>query len=367
MCAFRGDVPRAPVPRVVDERSLMLGSPGRSGTSPRLAQAARRTPEAPGQKRGCDLQPGGRIEGPPAQGRDERGARPAGVAGPQPRVAALPLKAVPAPFQAGGRMRRMGRTRGVAERDCLADDLCLAVERLFERAAHHAARGAHSGGGGQVADRVPSSNPQPQVPVLDVNLAPLVEQPDGIEHGARHHDGQRVHVDLGVEQLAEHAAGRASVRPVPDDVGCCRRRCIQCGGVQQPGLWKPLEIGNLQRQLAGKPGIVRVEERDQVAAGGADARVARASRSPVGLSNHLHAPPPGVQSAGGAVLGAVVDHHDLARRIRLREDGLEGRIDRRLGIEGRDDDADGEARRRRWHGRLRDQLAGAAAGNGARR
>jgi hypothetical protein len=110
-----------------------------------------------------------------------------------------------------------------AQRQDLVDHQRLAVKCLLDVAAHRTATAMNRQCVRQVADGVARSDPQPQIPVFDVELAALVEQARGYHHIAAGEDRQRLHRVFAVEELTEliRRGGRV--------VGCTLRRVVHRG------------------------------------------------------------------------------------------------------------------------------------------
>ena len=117
-------------------------------------------------------------------------------------------------------------------------------------------------------------------------------------------------------------------------------------------------MGDLALEVGGLPEVVAVEERDEVAGGGADAGVAGAREAAVfldevdDLAGEFGEEGGEGELEGGGVGRAVVDDEDLVGRDGLGEGGAEGFGEVQGDVVGGDDDAD--ARRgggwawRRW-------------------
>ena len=92
---------------------------------------------------------------------------------------------------------------------------------------------------------------------------------------------------------------------------------------------------------AGQPEIIGVEERDPVAGGVIEARVARARDSPIGLADQVD---PRIvdcsDDVGAPIARAVVDDDDFENAWAVVESRPDGRLDERLLVEQRDDDRD---------------------------
>ena len=86
--------------------------------------------------------------------------------------------------------------------------LGLAYESFRAVPAHHAARSPHGERARDETNRVTCGNPQPQVPVLHVDFASLVEQTHVVQCAPRDHHRERVDLNVGLEDLAVDLARR---------------------------------------------------------------------------------------------------------------------------------------------------------------
>jgi hypothetical protein len=118
--------------------------------------------------------------------------------------------------------------------------------------------------------------------------------------------------------------------------------------VDEADLGTLLEHGHLAGELVERPGVVAVEQGDQLAAGLAEGAIHRADEAAVLLMDDPHArlgPEPRVEHPAGAVGRAVVDHHDLDElaRIVLAQRAVDRGGDEALMVVGRDDGGHGGA------------------------
>ena len=100
-----------------------------------------------------------------------------------------------------------------------------------------------------------------------------------------------------------------------------------------------VEVRDLDRRLVRLPPVVGVAEADELAGGGSEAGVAAGPQALVGPAQHAHA---GVALGQGrrAVGRAVVDHHDLDRRMVLGHEAVEALGQELLAVLDRHDDGD---------------------------
>jgi len=141
----------------------------------------------------------------------------------------------------------------MAERLAFRHHQHLRLVCAIDLAAHQAAATMMRQRRTDVSNRVPRCCAQPEIPVLDVNLAALVESPNFFEHSPRHHHRQCVDEEIRVIERAKCRPGRtvgsASVTRTVDD-----------RGVKQSRLGIPVEILNLSRELFRQPLVIGVEE-----------------------------------------------------------------------------------------------------------
>lgn len=108
-------------------------------------------------------------------------------------------------------------------------------------------------------------------------------------------------------------------------------------------LWMTLQRLKLDLELPFRPQVVGIQERDELASGCGDTRVARRAGASVGLDDALHA----VDLAGdlrSRILRAVVDHEGLQLESpRLRQHAVQAFTEVRLGVVRGDHDADQRA------------------------
>ena len=141
-----------------------------------------------------------------------------------------------------------------------------------------------------------------------------------------------------------HLLGQAAVHAVEPH---CARAALRVH-LLDPAVHEPhRRIGAQQRdlrfQLAREPFVVRVQEREHVAAGARRAGVAGGGDAAIGLPHGGHAAVVAVEDGGGVVGRAVVDDDHLGRRQRLREDALDAAGQEARVVERRDHDRDFEA------------------------
>src|SRR6185436_7863766 len=103
---------------------------------------------------------------------------------------------------------------------------------------------------------------------------------------------------------------------------------------------------HLALDLPRLPYVVAVEKRDEVSARRRHSRVSRPRYSTILLAYVADTVQIGPDRIGSGVTRPVVDHHDLVKRIRLREDALESGGDVGGVVEGGDDHADLRTARR---------------------
>ena len=90
-------------------------------------------------------------------------------------------------------------------------------------------------------------------------------------------------------------------------------------GVDQPGLGVRREDLALLAEFLGVPLIIRVKEREQVAAGFLDSPVSRRRRPPIRLIDIAQLVSIAREKLGRVVRRAIVYNNDLKRPVRLRE------------------------------------------------
>ena len=235
-----------------------------------------------------------------------------------------------------------------AQRRHLVDHQLLAAVGFLDGAAHRSAGPVHGQRERQVAEGVPRRDAQPQIPVLDVQLAPLVEATDVQQYGAGNDDREREDVNLTVEQRAERRRrriGRVVERYGVDGLEerLRGRRTDERGRVQEAGRRVSLEIGELKLELSRQPHIVGVQERDEPAARPRDACVARAAGAKI-LLMQLHDLMGPVVNAQRRIVGrAIVDDDHLEVLVGLIEDRFERSRNRTAGVVRWNDD------RHLWH------------------
>ena len=309
----------------IDRRPCGRPSPAAKGA----AYPAQRLEPAGADEGGAVVPARARRVGIETDGLSECLARLAFAPGPEPLVAELgiePVFALPKAFVGRGRMPLAGR---LAQRRRLADDDLLTPKRLLDGAAHPASRTMDGQRQVDVADRIPGGDTQPEVPVLDVQLAPLVEATALEQHVPAGHHREGVDVEPAVKQIAvhprrwfvDHLAGRRIQR---FERGARRRPAHHRGRVQEAGFGVLGEVGDLALEFARQPDIVGVEKGHQAAARAAERLVAGTRRAAVGLAFVSDTPAQPCDFGAGVVGGSVVDDDDFVVGVGLLEDRLQG-------------------------------------------
>ena len=264
---------------------------------------------------------------------------------PEPLVAELRVETLEPIVDARGGISGVAAAHCPAQGRELFDHQPLAVERVLDGAAHRSAGSVDGERQRDIADEMVRRDAQPQVPVLDVELAALVEAADGGEHVRAHHYRQRVDVDRAMKQIAEYAARRLDGGVEGRRVGRLldgrqRRGADERRGMEKSGLGIAIEIRNLPLQLPRQPHIVGVEEREQAAGRPPDPGVARARRPGVLLLDVLDAAAELCHAHLRVVGRSIVDDDHFAGAPGLREYGLQRGGNRVARVERRDDDGD---------------------------
>lgn len=111
-------------------------------------------------------------------------------------------------------------------------------------------------------------------------------------------------------------------------------------GPHHPDLGVGAEHLDLRLDLPGEEGVVRVEQRDELASRVHEAEVPCRRHAAVGLVDVSHRPPVAFNHSAGVVRGSVVDDDDLDVAVALREHALDRRPDDPRSIVRRDYDTD---------------------------
>jgi hypothetical protein len=172
------------------------------------------------------------------------------------------------------------------------------------------------------------------------------------QRGQSHRRGRRqAHALEAIALVRDRATVCAEGVGVVTLVGRGRRLAVGVDNPNVPVDEHDVRVGvehrNFARELLGKPRIVRVEERDVLAARFADRSVPRAGAPAVVLVEVAQPVSVRGQSFLGVVGRAVVDDEQLDVRIRLREDALHRFADVGRAVVRRDRGRDARHRQRR--------------------
>jgi hypothetical protein len=156
----------------------------------------------------------------------------------------------------------------------------------------------------------------PQVPVFSAPSARRVEAAGGIERRAPEQHTDRRPEGVAREDVVKVRFGAGDLARDPGAGQLRRKLAVAAVHGADVGV---REQRHLRLQVIRQPAIVGVEQSDDVAARDGDPMIARRGQAGIGLSHHSHLLAVRGGDSGGAVVRPVVDHHDLAVRVGLRQ------------------------------------------------